>query len=125
MKTLKTAAVATLLALGLSAGNVAVAGDACTGINIKVQNNLNQEIRVTKIRYHTENRTRTAAQNNKRISSGQDDNWGPKRLARADGDRVVLMVDYYRTNLGRSSATTRAKTVHSCRDNSMYTVHIN
>ena len=124
MKTLKMAAVTTLLALGLTSGNAAFAGDACTGINIKVNNQLNQEIKVTKIRYRTEGKTRTAARNNKRISSGQADTWGPKRLARADGDRVVLMVNYFRTALGHGSAKTQSIGIKSCRDNSTYTVRI-
>ena len=124
MKALKMTVTATLLALGLSASNMALAGDGCTGINIQVKNQLNEEIRVTKIRYRSENKNRTAANNNKRISAGQNDNWGPKRLVRADGDRVILKVDFYRTNLGRGSAATVAKVVKTCRDNSTYTVRV-
>lgn len=124
MKALKMTATAALLALGLSVGNVALAGDACTGINIQVKNDLNEEIRVTKIRYRSENKTRTAAKNNKRISAGLSDNWGPKRLARADGDRVLLMVDFYKTNRGRSSAATAAKVIRTCQDNSTYLVRV-
>lgn len=127
MKTLNTTATALMIAAGMMMGGNALAGDNCKNFKIKIDNQSNYQVKVTKVEYYDYDKTkwRKEALLQQVLQDNVLWNW-TRNLEHVDNDHTKFKVSFKEKYGGAINGYSHTMYAYSnkftCRDNGSKTI---